>query len=68
MRCSHEYIVLKRWLLTRENGKLLAGFDTMLEAAHHSGQYPHPPVGNTRPDDYHGVNLWYELLDKAYGD
>ena len=67
MQCSHEYITLRRWLLTRGNGELVVGCDTALEAAHCTGQYPHPPVGNPQPDDYPGGYIWYEPLDEAYG-
>ena len=66
VRCSHEYIVLRRWLLARGNVELLVGFDTALEAAHHAGQYPNLPVGNPQPDDYPGGYLWYESLDESY--
>ena len=58
---------MRRWLLARGKGELLAGFDTALEAAHRAGKYSHPPVDNPRPDDYPGVNLWYEPFDETYG-
>ena len=54
MRCSHEYIALRRWLLARGKGESLAGFDTAPEAAHRARQYLHSPVGNPKPDDNPG--------------